>query len=141
MSTPSKAGKRNIKDKDLKVSHALYSGSGAGSVATSGLDLGEVTFARPQNRGLNQVELVLTIPATNGTMQPDTKTYTYLIEMDDDVAFGSPTTLATKVTTGVSTAGAAATELRVTVPSSCERFVRGKATAGANCTDASAVAI
>jgi hypothetical protein len=59
--------------------------------------------------------------------------------MHPDTDFGTPTTIGTKVITGAGGVGAAATELQISLPTECERYVRAKVTFGASTTTGAAV--
>lgn len=125
-----------VSDYSLRRSKALPSAA-SGSTSTDPIDL------RHDRHFLAEVEFVLTAPALTTTMLPDTRTCTYKIEMDNDAAFGSPTTLFASVIlqTGAGGAGAATAEYRFRVPAEVERYIRATATLGASTTDSSAVSM
>jgi hypothetical protein len=115
-----------LKDNQLVLSKALS--NGAGSTVTDGVDLGHNAAALGRN--LADFELLIESPALTTTELPDTETYSYSIETDDNAAFGSAKVLHANVMvqTGAGGAGAAAKSERVRLPSNVERHVRVRGT-------------
>lgn len=115
-----------VKDAQLIQTKALS--NGAGSTVTDGWDLGH--NAALLGRNLADFELLIEAPALTTTELPDTETYKYSIETDDNAAFGSAKVLHTDVMQqlGAGGAGAAAKSERVRLPSNCERYVRVRGT-------------
>lgn len=126
----------NRKDAGLKVTRALPAAASA-TVNSSGIDLGHGSRGAPLFDG----ELLLTYPAVDATMAPDTRTFTYKLQMDDNADFSSATDIAPSfvVQTGAGGAGAAGGTKRWRPPTNCERYVRLVCTSGASTADASAV--
>lgn len=124
------------KDASLKVTRALPASASA-TVNSSGIDLGHGTRGAPLADG----EFLLTYPAVTTTMAPDTRTFTYALQCDDNESFTSPATVATAIVvqTGAGGAGAAGGTIRWRPASSCERYVRLAITSGALTADASTV--
>ncbi len=114
-------------DYALSESKALPAAASS-SVVTDPIDL------MHKRQFLADMELVLKAPALDTTQLPDTRTVTYILETDDNAAFGSPKTIAASfiVQTGAGGVGAAKTENRTRLPSNVERYVRAKATTGAS---------
>lgn len=113
-----------LRDELLKVTKALP--NGAASIYTDGIDLGlSANGQLPPN-----VELLIEAPALVVGDLGNGDTITYVVEMDADSAFGSPTEVYGIVLTqtGAGGTGAAAASKRVALPSDCERYVRVKAT-------------
>lgn len=127
-----------MKDASLKVTKALPTAA-SGSVTSSGIDTGKGSYGDQ----VADVEFLLTAPALNTTMLPDTRTATYIIEHDTDSAFGTVATLnvGSITQTGAAGAGAASTTLRFKLPTNANRYIRAKCTLGASTTDSSAVSL
>lgn len=136
---PAAMAGHNLGDALLKHAKALPAAAST-SVTTEAIDTGKSTQLGSQP---GSVEFILSAPALTATMLPDGKTMTYILEQDDDPDFGSAATLnvGSLVQTGASGTGAAATSLRFRLPSTAKRYVRAKATAGADVTDSSAVSM
>jgi hypothetical protein len=115
---------RLVKDKALILTAALP--NGAASANTDGIDL--------KGGGSNvehaaEVEFQLDAPALTTSQLGDTQTITYIVQMDDDSAFGSATTLYTLVVqTGAGGAGDGAEVIRFRCPTNVERYMRVRAT-------------
>ena len=113
----------NVQDATFIQTKALPAAGAA--AATDPIDTGARTA-----RGdfLADVEFRLTVPATPSLV--DTKTITYSVETDNDVAFGSAKVInpGLVVSTGAGGAGAAAVDERFRLPTDVERYVRVKAT-------------
>src|SRR4051794_8714278 len=77
-----------MRDASIKVTKALPTAA-SGSVTSAGIDTGKGSFGDQ----VADVEYLLTAPALTTTMLPDTRTATYIIEHDDDSAFGTVATL------------------------------------------------
>ena len=125
----------NVRDASHIQTKALP--ASAGSVYTSCVvDLG-AKGARDVLKA--QLELLISAPALGTTPLPDTETMIYFVQMDSDVAFGSPTSVYGTVLTqtGAGSAGAAAATKRVWLPSDCERYVRVGATGSTTIGDCS----
>lgn len=124
---------RNLQDYSLNPA-AFALPASAGSTQSTGVDLGADTV-KPEN-----VELDLSVPALNTTMVPDTRTVTYIIETSTVSNFASiAQTISTYTATGAASAGVAAYNQRVRLPSNCARYVRAKITTGASTTDCSSI--
>jgi len=124
----------NVRDADLIKTKALP--AGASSVQTDAIDLGHSVSG--SGDFVADCELLLTAPALTNAQLASGHTMTYLVEMDNDSAFGSPTTvMAAAITQAGAGAGAAAALKRLRLPSNVERYVRAKATAS-DADDASA---
>jgi len=123
-----------MRDAELVETVALPDGANK-SVVSDPIDLG--TTSRGDHVAL--CEFVVSAPALTTTMLPNSKTMTYLLEHDDDPAFGGAETLADNliVQTGAGSAGAAAATKRFRAPINCKRYVRLKVTSGADVTDSS----
>lgn len=115
-----------LKDKKQIQSKALS--NGAGNTVIDGFDLGH--DPTKGGRNLSAMELLIEAPALTTTELPDTETYTYSIETDDNSAFSSAKVLHGNVMqqVGAGGAGAAAKSEHVRLPTNCERFVRVKGT-------------
>lgn len=114
---------RELRDALLETTEALP--NGAATVVSDPLQIHSAEDGTGQFHG---AELVITIPALSTTLLPDTQTITYTIESDTTSAFSSATTISRSVVqTGAGGAGAAATELRIGIPSDVEPYVRAKA--------------
>lgn len=114
----------NLADAELTLTKALP--NGAASIVTDGIDLGH------GSRGdfLAACELLIQAPALAVGDLANDDTMTYIVEHDDDAAFGTVATLIDKVIvqTGAGGAGAAAAEKRVRLPVDVKRYVRVKVT-------------
>lgn len=115
-----------LADAQLTKTKALP--AAATSITTDAIDLEAQVGSN--TAFLASCELKVTAPVLTTGELPDAQTMTYLIEMDNDAAFGSPTTLHPTiiVQTGAGGAGAAAATKRFRLPSDVERYVRLKAT-------------
>lgn len=125
-----------VKDTQVKGTRALPSAAST-TVNGAAIDLGHGTrgdFIAPVN-------FVLTAPAVNATMAPDTRTFTYSIITDDNSSFSSATVLYSSVIvqTGASSAGAATATYRFALPDNVERYVGVRVVSGASTGDASTV--
>ena len=118
----------NLRDADLIATKALPSAAST-TVTSSAIDLGERAKA---------VDVVAEVPALSATILPDTRTMTTTVEVSNDSAFGTYSTISTTVQTGASSAGAAAISVRASVPP-VFRYARAKVVSGASTTDASAL--
>jgi hypothetical protein len=127
----------NVRDALLKQTVALP--SSAGTAVITAFDLGEVS-ASPAADFVAKCELLISAPALNTTQLPDTTTVTYSIEQSTDNFATNTVVLADKVLvqTGASSAGAAANTARYRPPENVSRYLRVKATTGANSGDCSA---
>jgi len=113
-----------LRDELLKVTKALP--NGAATIYTDGIDLGVSANGQlPPN-----VELLIEAPALAVGDLGNGATMIYVVQMDSDVAFGSPTSIYGTVLTqtGAGGVGAAAASKRIALPSDCERYVRVSAT-------------
>lgn len=121
-----------MSDASLAVTKALP--PDASSVTSDAIDLGHGTAGD----FLANCELEIVAPALTNAQLGNTSTMTYIVEHDDDSAFGSAATLIDRVIvqTGAG-AGAAAVTKRVRLPKGVKRYVRVKATNSA-AADASA---
>ncbi len=113
---------------DAQLSKSIALPNGAASVVTAAIDLEAQVGSN--TAFLAACELKLTAPVLTTAELPDTKTMTYIVETDNDVAFGSLKTLhpSLLVQTGAGAAGDAAATARMRLPSDVERYVRIKAT-------------
>lgn len=119
-----------IEDAKLKVTRLLP--AGAETVYSDGIDLGGGDIVAP-------CEVKISAPAVTTGELDDDHTMSYTLQMDNDSAFGSPTTLLADLITqtGAAGAGAAAATKTVRLPVACERYIRLAATAS-HADDASA---
>ena len=116
-------GSRNIQDASLIKTKALP--NGAATIYSDAFDLMNTArgdFVAP-------IEFTLTAPALVTADLPDTETMTYSIQLDDDVAFGSPTVygVTALLQTGAGGAGDATDSLVFALPSTAPRYMRIKA--------------
>lgn len=100
--------------------------NGAATSYSAGIKVSE-----PGYPVIDPFELIISCPLLNVTQQPNSKTMIYSLQMDDDSAFGSPTTIPgyeqIAIQTGAGGAGAAAqANIRVRLPTNCEAYVRLK---------------
>lgn len=118
-------GYPNVKDAELIETKALP--DSATTIYTDPIDLGALTA---NGARLADVEFLVEAPALAAADLGDAATMKYKVQMDDDSAFGSPTTLIEDiiVQTGANSSGAAAASARFRVPSNCERYIRVAAT-------------
>jgi len=114
-----------IRDATLIKTKALP--NGAAAVNSDGLDVG---LRGARGALLEDCELEIVAPILTTTELPDTKTMTYKVVCDADVAFGSPKTLGDGVLVqlGAGGTGAAAATARFRLPTDCEQYVRVTAT-------------
>ena len=115
-----------IGQRDHALRETVQLPTGAATAYSDPIDLGNDTpHADP--RGL---ELLVAAPALTTGKLPDTKTLTYTVQHDDDLAFGTAADLFASVIvqTGAGGAGAAAAEARVAVPTTAKRYARLKVT-------------
>jgi hypothetical protein len=126
-----------MKDALLKVTKTLPNAAST-TVNSTGIDLQEGT------RGdfLADVEILITAPALNTTILPDTRTMTYSLYHDTDPAFGTETLVygaaGQIVQTGAGGVGAALATFRGRLPTTVKQYIRLKIASGASTTDASA---
>lgn len=115
---------KQLADAVLTVTKALP--AEAAAIYTDGIDLG----VSANGLHLAPCELLISAPALATGVLGDAATMTYAVQMDNDSAFGSPTTLysAAIVQTGAGGAGAAAATKRLPIPSDVERYIRVSAT-------------
>jgi hypothetical protein len=114
----------HVQDQELIETKALPA-AGA-SAGTDAMDLGARTAKAAR---IEPVEFELSCPAVPALV--DTKTIIYAIQTDDDVAFGTPTTVypAIVTLTGAGGAGAAAFAKRFRLATdNLERYLRATAT-------------
>lgn len=126
----------NLGDATLSKSIALS--AAAGTVNSAGIDLGESA----NGEFCVGHEILISAPALTTTMAPDTRTFTYyLADSTDNSSFTVIPGLGVSVLvqTGASSAGAAATTVRVKLPNSVRRYVRLSVVGGASTGDASSV--
>ncbi len=117
-----------LKDAQLIATKALP--AGASSVYTDGFDLGHGT----KGDHLANVELKISAPLLAVGELANASTMKYSVQMDDDVAFGSPTVIYPDVIvqTGAGGVGAAAATIQVRLPVDVERYIRVRATNSAS---------
>lgn len=118
----------SVKDANLTVTKALPAAAST-TVTSDAIDLGENAAA---------IDVVVSVPALSATILPNAKTLTTAVEVSNDSAFGSYSTISTTVQTGASSAGAAAISVRASVPP-VFRYVRAKCVTGVDATNASAL--
>jgi hypothetical protein len=127
-----------LADGQLKQTIAMP--TGASSVTTAGIDLGNTVNAD----NIAEYELLITAPALTTAMLADTATVKYDIvtgaSVDGSGVIQSPTTIAMTVLTqtGAGGAGAATATKRFQLPTDAQRYVGVKATKSAT-GDASSV--
>ncbi len=128
----------SVQDASLKQTQALPAAAST-STACTGFDLMNNAVVAGQAAIVGRFELQITAPALSTTELPDTKTCTYSIEHADTSNFASPVVLADKVIlqTGAGGVGAAAVTAQFRLPTTVKRYVRVKASLGANTTDSS----
>jgi hypothetical protein len=117
---------RNVRDAKLIVTKTLPASTTA--VVSDAIDLEHVAAGRDFE---DNMEVLLSAPLLTITELPDTKTMTYKLEHDDDVAFGGAANVYGSdliVQTGATGGSAAAVTKRVRLPSDVKRYVRAKAT-------------
>lgn len=126
---------RNIQDVSLNPAAFALPAAASSSTQSAAIDLGVDVF------DIENVELLLTIPALNATIAPDTRTVTAIWETSTVSNFATiDATIFSRVLTGAGGTGIPAqTDLRCRLPSNCARYVRAKVTFGASTTDGSAV--
>lgn len=127
----------NVRDADLRKTRALPASASA-TVDGAIIDLGQTT----NGRLLADFDFLLTAPAVNATMAPDTRTFTYSILTSANSDLSSPTVVqpGVIVQTGAGGAGAASTTYRFRLPSSATaRYVGVRVVSGASTADASTV--
>jgi len=130
-----------LKDKAFIGTKALP--NGAAPVYSDGFDLETPLVAtNVRDALLAGMELLLTGPLMNTTEMPDGKTMIYDVQCDDDVAFGSPKTIAKEILkqTGAGGVGCALATARFRLPTDCQRYVRIVAT-GSGAGDATTAAL
>lgn len=127
----------NLKDANLKVSRALPASASASVTSATAIDLGHGSNGNPLFSG----ELLVTAPAVNTTMAPDTRTFTYDLVSSANSDLSSPTTVVAGiiVQTGAGGVGAVGASARYKPASDSKRYYGVKITSGASTTDASAV--
>lgn len=91
----------------------------AASASQTAIDLGCVT----PDVSLENVELLLTVPAVPALVDAKTIIYTFE-DSADNSSFAAIAELATVTSTGAASAGAAAVSRRVKLPASTRRYVR-----------------
>jgi hypothetical protein len=125
-----------LRDALLKQSRALPASASA-TVNGAAIDLGHGS----KGRLLADVELLLTAPAVNTTMAPDTRTFTYSIITSDAADLSNPVVLMPSVIvqTGADGAGAPTADYRFRLPTNTKRYVGVRVVSGASTADASAV--
>jgi hypothetical protein len=124
------------KDGALKGTRALPA-SASSTVDGAAIDLTN----GPKGHLTGDVEFVLTAPAVNATMAPDTRTFTYSIITSDAADLSNPTLLmpGVIVQTGAASAGAASASHRFRLPSNTKRYVGVRVVSGGSTGNASAV--
>ncbi len=107
-----------LKDADLIVTRALP--NGAATVSSAAIDLGAGRkYLQPS------IQFMIVAPALVVGDLGNGETMTYVIQTDNDAAFGSPTTRETVITqTGAGGVGAAAQTAYWKPDTECERYVR-----------------
>jgi len=119
----------------LNVSRALPAAAST-AVNSASIDLGH---AGTNGRLHADCEFLVSAPAVNTTMAPDTRTFTYKIQHSDDDSTFVDIASGVIVQTGAGGAGAAAASFRWRAPSNVKRYVRLVVTSGASTADASSV--
>jgi len=125
-----------LKDALLKGTRALPAAASS-TVDGAAIDLGHSTVGD----FLADCEWLLSAPAVNATMAPDTRTFTYSIIHSDNSDLSSPAIIHSGVIvqTGAGGVGAAATTARGRLPVDVKRYVGVRVVSGASTADASAV--
>lgn len=124
---------RNLKDATYVKTWALPAAA-SNSTNSAILDIGADGY-KPES-----IEALISIPALDATMAPDTRTFTLIIDSSTSSSIASVTqNLVTKVFTGAGGVGIAASEVRVRLPSNCPRYLRATVTSGASTGNASTV--
>jgi hypothetical protein len=125
-----------LKDTRVRVTRALPAAAST-TVNSTSIDLGHNTSGDFVVHG----EFLLSAPAVNTTMAPDTRTFTYSIITSALSDMSSPTVVQSSVITqtGAGGAGAAATTYRFALPTTVARFVGVRVVSGASTGDASSV--
>lgn len=114
-----------VRDANMVKTKALP--SGASTIYTDGIDVG---LRGGRGALLADCELEINAPILAVGELANASTMKYDVQMDADVAFGSPTTIALEVLvqTGAGGVGAAAATAKFRLPTNCERYVRVAAT-------------
>lgn len=123
---------RLIQDAALTITRALPAQNA--TVNSTSLDLGQ-TLAGDINE---QIDLLLTVPATPALADSQTLTFTFQ-DSADNSSFAAITGVSTLVLTGAGGAGAAATTRRVKLPPAARRYLRVSITSSATSGDSSGV--
>lgn len=125
-----------LKDAALKGTRALPAAASA-TVDGGALDLGH----EANGDFLANCEVLVSAPAVNATMAPDTRTFTYSVIMSDASNLGTPTVIHSAIITqtGAGGAGAAAATARVRLPVDVKRYIGLRIVSGASTGDASSV--
>jgi hypothetical protein len=132
------SGGPSVRDATFKATLALPNAASTTVTQATGFD----TEASTRSDFTALHELLLTAPALNTTILPDTKTMTYNLIASASANMGTPTTVQASVLvqTGAGGVGAAAATDRIKLPSNIGaigRYVGLTAVSGANTTDAS----
>lgn len=115
-----------VADAALKETKALS--NGAGTVNSSGFDLGAVSYLAAR---LAAMEGRVTAPALTTAELPDGTTVTYSAQHSSDGLTWATLAASILVQTGAGGAGAAAAVANYAIPSNCYRYVRVSAVVGA----------
>jgi hypothetical protein len=135
------SGGPSLRDALLKATRALPAAASSTVAQATGFDL----MVSAAGDVLAQMELLVSAPAVNTTMAPDTRTFTYNIIASASSNLGTPTIISQNliVQTGAGGAGAAAATARYRIPTDLGargfRYVGLQIVSGASTTDASAV--
>jgi hypothetical protein len=126
----------NLRDAQLKVTRALPAAASA-TVNADSIDLGN----GPRGDFNGDHEVLVSAPAVNTTMAPDTRTFTYsLHDSADNSSFAAIAGMSgVIVQTGAGGVGAAAATFRCRLPAAVRRYLRLVIVSGASTADASAV--
>jgi len=123
---------REVKDALLKKTVALPAAASS-TVYTASINLGT-------GDKVAGMDILITAPALDTTALPDTRTVTYTVQAStDNSSFSAASAVGTLTQTGASTAGAAATTLRVALPSNAAQYIRLAITTGGSTGDCSGV--
>ena len=126
----------NLRDAQVKNTRALPSAAST-TVTSTGIDTQNGT----NGNFVADCEFLVSAPAVNTTMAPDTRTFTYNVIHSVNSDMSSPATLYSAVITqtGAGGAGAAAATFRGRLPKNVRRYVGITVVSGASTADASSV--
>lgn len=125
-----------LKDAAMKGTRILPSAAST-TVDGAALDLKK----RTRDDFVADCEFLLSVPALNTTILPDTRTMSHSIIHSDNADLSAPTVLMSNVIvqTGAASAGAAADTYRFRLPTNVKRYIGVRVVSGASTTTAVAV--